>query len=32
MKLVDVERDGVWYPGLIEPWRRYDDGWMADVR
>jgi hypothetical protein len=31
-KLVDVERDGVWYPGFLDGWRRYDDGWMAYVR
>jgi hypothetical protein len=21
----------VWYPGFLEGWRRYDDGWMASV-
>jgi hypothetical protein len=29
---VEVERDGVWYRGLLEGWRRYDDGWMSYVR
>ena len=32
-RLVDVEKDGAWWPGSQRAWRLCDDGrgWMADV-
>lgn len=32
-RLVQVERDGSWWPGTQRAWRLCDDGrgWMADV-
>lgn len=32
-RLVEVERDGAWWPGVQRAWRLCDDhrGWMADV-
>ena len=32
-RLVDVEHEGVWWPGLQHAWRLCDDdrGWMAEV-
>ena len=26
-----VERDGVWYPGELQGWRRSAEGWLAAV-